>query len=250
MTTLVRVELLKLRTTPALAGTTVAALVLTLLSSVSNVLLAGQDRYPPLGSTANVTKVFTQPAAVTAMALFVLGVLVVGGEFRQRTIIGTYLAEPRRGHVLVAKMITVAVVGAVLSALVFAVTCAIVVPLYATKGVHQLEGSLALGTVGYGTVIGGALFGLIGVALGGLTRNSIAAIVGGLVWIQLIEIAVLQNAAPGLAKWLPTGAAQALTFTGAGADLLAPAAAALVLVAWGLGIAGAATAVSRRREVR
>jgi ABC-type transport system involved in multi-copper enzyme maturation permease subunit len=250
MITLVRVELLKLRTTPALAVTAIAALALTLLSAVSNVLLAGQNGYPPLGSEANVTKVFTQPAACMAMAMFILGILLIGNEFRQRTIIGTYLAEPRRGYVLVAKLITMTAVGAALSALVFGATYAVVVPLYANKGVHHLDGSVAIGTVAFGTVIGGALFGLIGVALGALTRNSIAAIIGGLVWIQLIEIAILENAVPSLAKWLPTGAAQALTFTQAGADLLTPANAALVLVAWGVAIAVAATAISSRREVR
>jgi ABC-2 type transport system permease protein len=250
MITLIRVELLKLRTTPALAVAAAAALALSLVSSLSGVLLAGHSGHPRLGSTANVTNVFTQPAAVTAMGMFILGILLVGNEFRQRTIIGTYLAEPRRGHVLVAKMITILVIGAALSAGVFAVTYAVVVPLYASKGVHHLDGSIAMGTVAYGTVIGGALFGLIGVSVGALTRNSIAGIIGGLIWIQLIEVAILENAVPGLAKWLPTGAAQALTFTQAGANLLSPANAAFILIAWGVAIAFAATAISSRREVR
>ena len=251
MITLVRVELLKLRTTPALAVTAVgrpgpdAALRSSATSSWPVRTATRRWAAKPTSPRSSPSQ---QPCM--AMAMFILGILLIGNEFRQRTIIGTYLAEPRRGHVLVAKLITMTVVGAALSALVFAATYAVVVPLYASKGVHHLDGSVAIGTVAFGTVIGGALFGLIGVALGALTRNSIAAIIGGLVWIQLIEIAILENAVPSLAKWLPTGAAQALTFTQAGADLLTPATAALVLVAWGLAIAVAATAISSRREVR
>jgi ABC-2 type transport system permease protein len=250
MNSLIRVELLKLRTTPGLLVAVVSMLALTLLSAVSNVLLAGQQGYPPLGSSDNVTKTFTQPAAVTAMGMFIVGVLCIGTEFRQRTIIGTYLAEPRRGHVLVAKMIAIGGVGAVLSALVFGVTWAVVVPVYAGKGVHHLTATVGLDTAAYGTVLQGALLGVIGVAVGALTRNSVIGIVGGLVWIQLIEAAILENAAPSFAKWLPIGAAQALTMAGSGLDLLAPAAAALVLAAWGVLIALAATAISSRREVR
>jgi ABC-2 type transport system permease protein len=250
MITLIRVELLKLRTTPALLVSAVSMIALSLLSSVSNVLLAGQNGYAALGSQANVTRVFTQPGAVTAMGMFIVGVLTIGTEFRQRTIIGTYLAEPRRGHVLIAKLLTMTGIGALVSALVFASTYAVVVPLYASKGVHHLTGTVHLDTAVYGTVVGGALFALMGVALGALTRNSIAAIIGGLVWMQLIEVAILENAAPAAAKWLPTGAAQALTLTQPGVKLLTPALAAAVLVGWGLVIAVGATSVSSRREVR
>ncbi len=69
--------------------------------------------------------------------------------------------------------------------------------------------------------------------MGALTRNTVGAIIGALGWVFLVEVAILQPLAPSLAKWLPTGAAIALTTpTEAGGTNLAPAAAALVLVAW------------------
>ena len=85
----------------------------------------------------------------------------------------------------------------------------------------------------WGSVLATVAFGLLGVALGSLTRNTFGAVVGGLVWIQLIEVAILQNLAPSVGRWLPTEAAVSLTGAGSHtAALLAPGAAALVLVGW------------------
>jgi hypothetical protein len=59
MTTLVRVELLKLRTTPALYVTVALVAFLSVVAAVTNILVAGRQGTPPLGSTANVAKVLS-----------------------------------------------------------------------------------------------------------------------------------------------------------------------------------------------
>lgn len=248
MSNLIRIEWLKLRTTFVLPITALITIGLALASSISNIVLAGRNGAPPIGTDANVTKVFNQPAAVTCMAMFILGVLAIAGEYRQRTIMSTYLAQPHRSRVLLAKLLTMSVVGAALAAITFGVTLAAAVPIYAVKGVHTLNVEVV--PLWTGTIVGGACFAMLGVALGALTRNVVAAIVGGLIWIQLIEVALLQNAFPAIAKWLPTGAAVALTDTHRSAHLLAPAAGALILVGWAIGIAAVATRISARREVR
>lgn len=48
--------------------------------------------------------------------MFILGVLVVAGEYRQRTILPMFLAEPRRGRVVLAKLITTGALGALVYA--------------------------------------------------------------------------------------------------------------------------------------
>ena len=102
-----------------------------------------------------------------------------------------------------------------------------------------------------GTVLITACYGLLGVALGALTRNMIAAIVTGLVWVTVIEVALLQPLVPSLAKWLPTGAAVALTTVRSPGDhLLPPGPAALLLILWAAGLAAVALGTSVRREVR
>jgi len=88
------------------------------------------------------------------------------------------------------------------------------------------------------------------VALGAVTRNTVGAIVAALVWAQLIEVTILQNLIPSLAKWLPTGAAVALTTVGDNAKLLSPYAAAAMLAGWTAVLCLVAAVISTRREVK
>jgi len=248
MNSLIRLEVLKLRTTPAVFVTTLAALVLSLGSAITNILVPVKDGDPPLGSHDHVAQVLNQPGAVTSMAMFILGVLVIAGEYRQRTIMGTFLAEPRRGRVLVAKLVTTGAVGAIIAAISYGATLAGAAAVYASKGVHHLPVDIT--SLGIGTILSGACYGLLGVAVGALTRNTVAAIVAGLVWIQLVEVAILENAIPSMAKWLPVGAARGLAASESSFHALPQAAAALVLVAWASALVLIATRLSVRRELR
>ena len=67
-------------------------------------------------------------------------------------------------------------------ALIFGLDLAIALPVYAAKGVHHLPVDIA--TLWTGTTLLTACFALLGVALGALTRNTVAAIVGALVWAR------------------------------------------------------------------
>jgi ABC-2 type transport system permease protein len=248
MIRLVRLELLKLRTTPAAYVAFGLVAVLAVIAAVANIFLAGRQGMAPLGSPENVGKVL-QLGSITSIAMLILGIMISAGEDRHRTILGTYLAEPRRGRVLVAKLITAGGVGLVGGAALFGIAIGIALPLYAAKGVHHLPVNLS--SLWLGTTLITACFGLLGVALGALTRNTVAAIVGALVWVGVIELAILQPLAPSLAKWLPTGAGVALTsVVHTHKHLLAPAAAAVVLVAWAAVISAAAARTTLRRELR
>jgi ABC-2 type transport system permease protein len=247
MTTLIRLEFLKLRTTPAFYVTAAAAFVLSLVSASTKVLIKPHGGDPPVGSASNVQHVLSQPAAVTSMAMFILGVLVVAGEYRQRTIMSTFLAEPRRLRVITAKLVVAGAVGAVLAAITYAATVGAAISLYADKGIHHLPVDIT--SIGVGTLLSAATYGLLGVAVGALTRNTVAAIIAGLIWIQIFEVAILENAVPSLAKWLPVGAAQGLTSLDT-SRFLPPAGAAAVLVAWAAVLVLAAARLSTRRELR
>jgi ABC-2 type transport system permease protein len=248
MIALIQLEWLKLRTTPALYVTAAATIALTLVSAVTNLLLTVQPGAPAFGSRGHVAHVLTQPGAVASMSMLILGVLIIAGEYRHRTILGTFLAEPRRARVLIAKLLITGALGAVIAAVTYAVTAAIVIPLYASKGIHQLP--LDVTSLGLGTVLSGACYGLLGVALGALARNTVAAIVGGLVWIQFVEVGILESAVPSLARWLPAGAAQALTSVETSPESLSQGVAALVLVGWAAFLVTTATRLSTRRELR
>ena len=248
MITLMRIELLKLRTTPAVWVAMALTALLTVVSVLSSILLAGRDGAPVVGSVGNVSKVFAT-GVVSANVMLVLGVMIATGEDRHRTMLATFLAEPRRERVLLAKLGTAASLGVVYGALTFALTMLIAVPVYATRAVHHFPVSIA--ALWLGTTLLTACFGLLGVALGALTRNTVGAIIGALGWVFLVEIAILQPLVPSLAKWLPTGAAVSLTTPNqmVGSHL-PPATAAVVLIGWSAVIAVVASTFTLRRELR
>ena len=67
----------------------------------------------------------------------------------------------------------------------------------------------------------------------------------------VIEVGILQPAFPSVAKWLPTGAAVAITSGGSDASkFLPPVAAALVLLAWTVVLSGIAARFTLSRAVK
>jgi ABC-type transport system involved in multi-copper enzyme maturation permease subunit len=248
MISAVRIELLKMRTTPAAWVTAGVIAGLTLLSGVVTILLAGEHGAAPLGSPGNVSHALAVGAA-TSVGMLVLGITISAGEDRHRTALSTYLAEPRRGHVLVAKLVAGTLVGAALGAAAYVFDLAVALPLYAAKGVHHLP--INVTELGAGTVLATACFGMLGVALGALTRNTVASIIGALVWVGIVELAILQPSFPTVGKWLPAAASKALTNLGQGDHgVLNPVVASVVLLAWGAALSTIAGRVTVRREVR
>ena len=76
MTRLVRVELLKLRTTPAAYVALGVSAMLAVAGAVANIFLAGQSDMAPLGSTENVGKVLAV-GAVTSISMLILGIMIM-----------------------------------------------------------------------------------------------------------------------------------------------------------------------------
>jgi ABC-2 type transport system permease protein len=97
-----------------------------------------------------------------------------------------------------------------------------------------------------------ALYGSIGVAIGALVRNQIAAVVGAVVWMLAVE-GLLVTLFPSIDRWMPGGATEGLLQVGRAAttrgDLLPAWAGALVLVAYAAAIGLLAGAVTLRRDL-
>ncbi|MEU4287257.1 hypothetical protein AB0E63_03470 [Kribbella sp. NPDC026596] len=90
----------------------------------------------------------------------------------------TFLATPRRGRVVVAKLVTYAVAGLGYAAACTVVLLAVALPWFAAKHVDiVLSGTDLARTLG-GVGIEVALYAVLGVAVGRLMRNQIAVIVG------------------------------------------------------------------------
>jgi ABC-2 type transport system permease protein len=87
----------------------------------------------------------------------------------------------------------------------YALALAIAVPMYAATGVHHLSAAPLMLAVG--TVLGSTCFGILGVALGALTRNTVVSI-GELIWVGIFELGILQQSLPSIGRWLPASAAK------------------------------------------
>ncbi len=115
---------------------------------------------------------------------------------------------------------------------------------------HAAVGAATVWQISAGTLLGYALFAVLGVCVGALVRNQIAAILGGLLWTLVIE-ALLLAFLPAVGKWLPGGALhatlQATAFNGGA--LLSAWAGTAVLLTYVVVFAVLATGTTLRRDV-
>lgn len=141
-------------------------------------------------------------AQISSLFILVLGVQIIGQEYRFSTIRSTFSATPRRERVIIAKLVVV--VGAVA---VVAITL-IALSLAAGALVSSMRGAtLGLGLPGtmrvlIGTVVVLVINGVFGFGIGCIVRQPIAGIVIVLVWANVIEN-ILAGLVKGAARWLP-----------------------------------------------
>jgi ABC-2 type transport system permease protein len=237
---LLSAELLKLRTTRTFVTLVSVTVVLSLIV---------------VGLTAILTDDFTEESVremftfdFSALFILLLGVTGMAGEWRHRTITSSVLAAPDRVRLLVAKLISYAVAGTVLSLIVTVALMALGTVILAVRDVTTL-GLADLADVLWRNLVVAALLGAFGVCIGGIVRNQIVAIVGILIFAFALEPALL-NLALEVGKFGPTtGAPSGIIGINPvdNGELLSPVVALLVMLGWvGLGFAITATLLRRR----
>jgi len=249
MTRLIRSEILKLRTTRLTVLLLAATALLTVLMSVLVAWRAGGGGMmspASLGTTEGQRQALTMTRFGLVFAM-ILGAVIANGEFRT-TATATYLATPRRGRVLVAKLIAALIAGAGFGLIAAAAATATGLTAVAIRG---YEVTLPAGTIaGYagGAVLAAALLAAIGVGIGSLVRSSVGAVVGILVEALLVEHlgeALFSSVVP----YLPFTAANSLAGLPFSGDVTALPRGAVVVVlaavAAGLAIIASRTVVRR-----
>lgn len=248
MNRLIRAELVKLRTTRTAFWTAIGLPATVALGVSSTIAAAGRSGEGiPLETTEGVRNVLGASTSGAFVAL-ILGILAMSGEYRHQTATQTFLVTPVRHRVVAAKIAAFALVGLTLAVAASALTLAIALPWLASKGadVRILQD---VGVVLLGVTTGTALYGATGVAVGALLRNQTTAIVTALAWTFLAE-GLLVELLPALGRWLPGGAASALTsYSVQAGDLLPMWAAALVLGAYAIGFAATSSRVVVERDI-
>ncbi|MGR0218978.1 ABC transporter permease [Agromyces sp. ZXT2-6] len=144
-----------------------------------------------------------------------LGALAVTTEFRHRTLTTTFLAEPHRTTVLGGKFTSQLVMGAVLGVIGFATSVGTGAAALAAFDLETgLDSSDTWALVGRG-ILAMALWGAIGVGLGALVPNQVAAIVIVIAFTQFVEpvlrlVASLNEVTADIGRFLPGAASDAL----------------------------------------
>lgn len=186
----------------------------------------------------------------------ILGIMLMAGEFRHGTAVATFLTAPKRGTVVLAKLVSAAVGGMLLMVIsALASFLAGYIALLQFPDAASPSDTLFLNTVS-ASVLGGAVLAIIGVAIGTLVRNQMLAIVGALVYLFIID-PVLLALWPDAGKWLPTGLITAMLAIDVNApelgmdtsQYLSPWVATLVLIGYGVVFAVTAWATSLKRDI-
>jgi ABC-2 type transport system permease protein len=259
---LVAAELLKIRTTRLWWALLLGAVLFTAFGAGFTAGFAGVEGsagpggqpLPGVESPELLRSVYGAGFSGAYIFALILGVTGMTGEYRYLTITPTFLGAPRRYPVVVAKLVAHLVVG-----LLYGLVCALAaVVVGGTIIVLFKDGALGLTADGVPRAIGlsivaVALWTLLGIGLGTLIRNQIAAILTGVLIAFLVEplLNLAFNALDlEVGKYLPTSASNALLsgFTG-GAAQLDWWAGGLVLLGYAVAFALVGVAFSVRRDI-
>jgi ABC-2 type transport system permease protein len=241
MRALVSAESLKLRTTRTAYGFLAATVLLTLAIQVA--VLATSDF-----RVEQDLKDVLSGAGVLSALLLILGIVGTTGEYRHGTITSALLSEPRRWRLVTGKLLAYLLAGALLGAAAMVAAFAVGIPWLSAKDapLELLDAGDYVELVVRGVALA-ALSGALGVAIGAIVRNQVAAVVGTLVYLFVLE-PVLTLISDDLFKFT-IGGAQGALGGNAGTDVLDPLAGGLVLAGWTLLFALVAMLLEERRDV-
>jgi hypothetical protein len=132
----------------------------------------------------------------------------VTNEFRHKTLTPTFLATPRRGIALGGKLAAGVVMGVLYAAVALVAAVGIGAAALAAFGIDTRLGETDTWAMIGRIVASFVLWTLIGVGVGTLVRNQVAAVVGVLAFTQFLEpiartVATLVDGVSGVTAYLP-----------------------------------------------
>lgn len=252
MNRLIRAEVRKVFTTKLWWGMLIGAVMFTVIGAVATLAGAGNPNSgrPPLTDPQAQRAAFGSASAALIFAL-VVGIIGMTSEYRHFTTRPTFLFEPRRVRVVVAKLVAYGGLGVFYSVICVAVAIAVTLPWLSAKGIDVSLADNGIPRTLVTSLAIVAIYGVVGVGVGVLARNQIVGVISALAYLFVLEpliriIPVVKHAY----KFLPGGAGGALdNTTMQSADLLGPWAGGVVLVGWGLLFAALGALLTIHRDV-
>ena len=266
MTAAVRAELRKLFTTRLWWGMAIAVLLsgaafalLFALVFTSDAVRGPQGAGAPQTDAAIAKSVFTGGLQVGYLLTLSIGVLTIGSEYRHQTITATFLAMPRRGRVMAAKVISLLAVGVLYGALSLVGAVGAGTAALTSRGVSPFADPSIWRTLALSLLVLG-LWALIGLGAGILIPNQVAALLIAVAVAWIVEpvlglVLALTDWGKNVSPYLPSRATTAMLdttsggFNGEPVDQLAWWAGALVLIAYAAVMAGLGTWRTLRADI-
>lgn len=210
---------------------------------------------PDTSTTLGVDAVYANTAASYVFALIV-GILLFTGEYKHGTAIATYLSVPKRSSVLIAKIVTGAIIGLVFQLVSFIASFAsayIYLGLKANSGEPSTDKWLNYFAA---AALSGIVLGIVGISLGALIKNQAIAVTGSLLWLFIVE-GLLTAFLPDVGKFLLTGAITGMLEIEVGpndfnidsSNYLTPMPATLLLIGYALIFMLIATQTTLKRDI-
>jgi len=209
MIAVIRSELLKIRTTAV--PWVMAAIAVVINGLLILIIFLSQSYGGPGDDVPHTTQQLRNllgSGFVGYILALLLGVLVITIEFRHKTVTTSFLVTPRRPVFVAGKLLTAAILGALLAVLMLVVTLIGGGLTLSARGgsfsglVHQIP------AVAPGYILVFALFSILGAGIGSILTNQVAAIMVSLGWFIILQ-GILTSLVHSAFKWVPTGAAAA-----------------------------------------
>jgi len=174
---------------------------------------------PGLPPRAVADLVYATATSVGYVVPVLLGALIVTAEHRTGTLTPTLLAQPRRGIVVAGKAIAAAVFGLVYGVVGLLASVGAGGAILGLTGGDPLLDSGDTWALCLRALLAMALWGLVGVGLGGLVANQVVALVVILAFTQFVEpilrvVGAVWEWSAQVGRFLPGAASDALVGSG------------------------------------
>ena len=200
MSALVRAELRKVWATPSIWWLLLATAAIGVVGTLAPLIAADGDTADLL--TDQKLQEAMHGAAAGVILVIVAGIVGMAGDWRFGQATQTFLTTPQRWRVIAAKGLVHMGVGTVYGIAAGAAATATAWGWYRANDLALPFDRSAVWLTLLGCLAVAVLFGLLGVAVGAVARNQVAAIVAAVGWQVLVEPALFA-ASPSVFKWLP-----------------------------------------------
>ena len=230
-----------------------------LTSDPQGMSMGASDAPPEIPPLDLALAVYTLAPTLGYVFPVIVGAMSVTGEYRHQTITPTFLAEPRRGRVLAAKLLASVPMGVLYGVTAVAVTVALGAGVLAAMGGDPMLGEPEVLRTALYSALALLIWTVVGVGFGAALKNQVVAIVVILAFTQLVEPVLrmafsMIDGMEDVGRWLPGSAGEAIAgssfynVSGLG-DLLSRWQGVVVLLAYGLGLAAIGRFTTFRRDI-